>query len=150
MSAVPTVARWWGSRSEPQRLDLYTRWSLYAFIALTPLLTTLGLGSAATTNSPALLGAYVLGPSWIGWALLVVGGTLTFVAAVLLVCAGRRPLAPSMYRVPSGAGLHNGPPHLRLPPRGGRRLQTGNSALYPAPRQGRASIPRLTGKPPLW
>jgi two-component system, NarL family, sensor histidine kinase DesK len=50
MSAVPTVARWWGSRSDPQRLDLYTRWSFYAFIALTPLLTMLGLGSAATTK----------------------------------------------------------------------------------------------------
>lgn len=61
MTAVPTVARWWGSRSDPQRLDLYTRWSFYAAIGLTPLLTTLGLGSAAATGSPALLGSYVLG-----------------------------------------------------------------------------------------
>jgi two-component system, NarL family, sensor histidine kinase DesK len=61
MTAVPTVARWWGSRSDPQRLDLYTRWSFYAAIVLTPLLTTLGLGSAATTGSPVLLGSYVLG-----------------------------------------------------------------------------------------
>jgi two-component system sensor histidine kinase DesK len=61
MSAVPTVARWWGSRSDPQRLDLYTRWSFYAAIGLTTLLTTLGLGSAATTGSPVLLGFYVPG-----------------------------------------------------------------------------------------
>ena len=60
MSAVPTVARWWGSRSDPQRLELYTRWSFYAALGLSPLLTALGLGSAAT-DSPALLGSYVLG-----------------------------------------------------------------------------------------
>jgi hypothetical protein len=61
MSAVPTAARWWGSRSDPQRLELYTRWSFYAALGLSPLLTTLGLGSAATTDSPALLGLYALG-----------------------------------------------------------------------------------------
>jgi signal transduction histidine kinase len=63
MSAVPTVARWWGSRSDPQRLELYTRWSFYAALCVTPLLTTLGLGSRATAGSPALLGSYVLGTS---------------------------------------------------------------------------------------
>jgi two-component system sensor histidine kinase DesK len=36
MSAVPTVARWWRRRSDPQRLDLYTRWSFYAALGLTP------------------------------------------------------------------------------------------------------------------
>jgi two-component system sensor histidine kinase DesK len=61
MSAVPTVARWWGRRSDPQRLELYTRWSFYAALGLSPLLTTLGLGSKATTGSPVLLGSYVLG-----------------------------------------------------------------------------------------
>jgi two-component system sensor histidine kinase DesK len=61
MSAVPTVARWWGSRSDPQRLELYTRWSFYAAIGFAPLLTMLGLGSKATTGSPVLLGSYVLG-----------------------------------------------------------------------------------------
>jgi two-component system sensor histidine kinase DesK len=60
ISAVPTVARWWGSRSDPQRLELYTRWSFYAALGLSPLLIALGLGSAAT-DSPALLGSYVLG-----------------------------------------------------------------------------------------
>jgi two-component system sensor histidine kinase DesK len=61
MSAVPTVARWWGSRSDPQRLDLYTRWSFYAALGFSPLVTALGVGSAATTDSPVLLGLYVLG-----------------------------------------------------------------------------------------
>jgi two-component system sensor histidine kinase DesK len=61
ISAVPTAARWWGSRSDPQRLDLYTRWSFYVFLALAPLLTTLGLGSAATPNWPVLLALYGLG-----------------------------------------------------------------------------------------
>jgi len=60
MSAVPTVARWWGTRSDPQRLELYTRWSFYAALGLSPLLTTLGLGSAAT-DSPALFASYGLG-----------------------------------------------------------------------------------------
>jgi two-component system sensor histidine kinase DesK len=61
MSAVPTVARWWGSRSDPQRLDFYTRWSFYAALGFGPLLTTLGLGSKTSTGFPALLGSYVLG-----------------------------------------------------------------------------------------
>jgi two-component system, NarL family, sensor histidine kinase DesK len=61
MSAVPTAARWWGSRSDPQRLELYTRWSFYAALGFSPLLATLGLGSKATTDSPVLLGLYVLG-----------------------------------------------------------------------------------------
>jgi hypothetical protein len=57
MSAVPTVARWWGSRSDPQRLDLCTRWSFYAFIPFTPLQTALGLGSAATTKGLGVVSA---------------------------------------------------------------------------------------------
>jgi two-component system, NarL family, sensor histidine kinase DesK len=61
MGAVPTAARWWGSRSDPQRLDLYTRWSFYSFIGLAPLLALLGLGSAATTGSLGLLALYGLG-----------------------------------------------------------------------------------------
>jgi two-component system sensor histidine kinase DesK len=61
MSPVPTVARWWGSRSDPQRLEFYTRWSFYAALGVSPLVTTLGLGSKATTGSPVLLGLYVLG-----------------------------------------------------------------------------------------
>ena len=34
MSVVPAVARGWGGRSDPQRLELYTRWSFYLTIGL--------------------------------------------------------------------------------------------------------------------
>src|SRR3954449_10595923 len=61
MSTVPNVARWWGKRSDPQRLHLYTRWSFYGAIGLTPLLAMLGLGSAAAADAPVLLGLVVAG-----------------------------------------------------------------------------------------
>ncbi len=47
MTAVPTVSRWWRSRSAPQRLDLYTRWSFYGYLAMLPLLALAVLGAAA-------------------------------------------------------------------------------------------------------
>jgi two-component system sensor histidine kinase DesK len=76
MSAVPTVVRWWGNHSDPERLELYTRWSFYAAIGLTPLLATLGLGSTAAGQAPVLLG-------------LVVGGAFAVaVLGVLLVRTG--------------------------------------------------------------
>ncbi|MCW2695341.1 MAG: integral rane sensor signal transduction histidine kinase [Modestobacter sp.] len=99
MGAVPTVARWWRSRSGPQRLDLYTRWSLHSFIGLTPLLTMLGLGWAATTGSPVLLGSYFLGTV----AVAVVG--------VLLVRSGmggeprERPMPGRLLALGWGAAL---------------------------------------------
>jgi signal transduction histidine kinase len=61
MDAVPTVARWWWNRSDPQRLDLYTRWSFYGWIGLTPLLALLGLGSSTAARTPVLLGLFLLG-----------------------------------------------------------------------------------------
>src|SRR3954447_18219844 len=75
MSAVPNLARWWGNRSDPQRLHLYTRWSFYGAIGLTPLLAMLGLGSTPA-NEPPLLG-------------LVLAGAAAFaVLSVLLVRTG--------------------------------------------------------------
>ena len=38
MSFVPALALGWGARSDPQRIELYTRWSFYGTIAVTPLL----------------------------------------------------------------------------------------------------------------
>ncbi len=39
MVAVPTVSRWWRTRTDPQRIELYTRWSYYtSFLGLPPLL----------------------------------------------------------------------------------------------------------------
>jgi two-component system sensor histidine kinase DesK len=47
MTAVPTVSRWWSSRSAPQRIDLYTRWSFYTYLgAGLPLFALAVLGSA--------------------------------------------------------------------------------------------------------
>lgn len=99
MSAVPTVARWWGSRSDPQRLDFYTRWSFYAAIGLTPLLTALGLGSAAATGAPVLLGLYVLGTC----AVAVLGVYL--VRSVMEGESPKRPLPPRLLAFGWGGAL---------------------------------------------
>ncbi len=45
MGAVPTVARWWRSRSDPQRIELYTRWSYYSFLTALPLFGLLAVAS---------------------------------------------------------------------------------------------------------
>ena len=73
MSAVASVVRWWGSRSDSQRLDAYTRSSFYGAIGFTTLLGALGLGPAVVAGSPVLLGSYVLGTSVVaGVGLLLV------------------------------------------------------------------------------
>lgn len=61
MGAVPTVARWWRDRSDPQRLDLYTRWSFYGWLAMTPLLALLVSGSAEDPASGVGVVAFVGG-----------------------------------------------------------------------------------------
>jgi signal transduction histidine kinase len=53
MSAVPTVARWWENRTAPQRIELYTRWSFYGWLAMTPLLALALAGSAVDRIQPA-------------------------------------------------------------------------------------------------
>ncbi|WP_176449830.1 sensor histidine kinase [Geodermatophilus saharensis] len=58
---MPTVARWWRDRSDPQRLDLYTRWSFYGWLAMTPLLALLVSGSAEGPASGAGVAAFVGG-----------------------------------------------------------------------------------------
>ncbi|MGY1838816.1 MULTISPECIES: sensor histidine kinase [unclassified Modestobacter] len=49
---MPTVSRWWRSRTAPQRLDLYTRWSFYVTVATLPLLSAAVLASAARPAHP--------------------------------------------------------------------------------------------------
>jgi two-component system sensor histidine kinase DesK len=99
MSAVPTVARWWGSRSDPQRLDLYTRWSFYAAIGLTPPLAMLGLGSTAAADAPVLFG------------LAAGGAAAVAVLGALLVRTGmgadprRRRLPPRLLALGWGSAL---------------------------------------------
>ena len=89
MVAVPTPVRWWAGRSDPERIELYTRWSFYLTIALFPLPAALLLGSASTARPP-------------GAALFVVGSFAVTVVALLLVRAGL------------AAHLRNGPPPTRL------------------------------------
>ncbi|WP_409328439.1 sensor histidine kinase [Trujillonella humicola] len=64
--AVPTVTRWWESRTAPQRLDLYTRWSFYGWLGLTPALALLALAPVAAEAGPALVAAHVAGCAAVG------------------------------------------------------------------------------------
>jgi two-component system sensor histidine kinase DesK len=75
ITGVPTVAHWWGARSDPERIELYTRWSFYGFLATSPLLAVLLLGS-----SP--------GP-WVAGAAMFLGGSVAVaVTSVLVARAG--------------------------------------------------------------
>jgi two-component system sensor histidine kinase DesK len=80
MSPVPTVAGWWAGRSDPQRIDLYTRWSFYGTIAALPLLAVLSVGSATGVHSVAAV-------------LYLVGTVAATVTALLLARAGLRAAA---------------------------------------------------------
>jgi two-component system, NarL family, sensor histidine kinase DesK len=61
MSLVPALARGWGGRSDPQRIELYTRWSFYLTVLTCPLLALLVTGASATADPfpapPFLLGS---------------------------------------------------------------------------------------------
>jgi signal transduction histidine kinase len=61
MGAVPTVARWWGSRSDPERIELYTRWSFYSFLVAIPLFVLGVLGAAADPLPPVAVALFVAG-----------------------------------------------------------------------------------------
>ncbi len=76
MGGVPTVARWWGSRSDKQRIGLYTRWSYYGWLAATPLL---GIGVLGSSPAPQPAPATVL---------FLLGCAAVATAGVLVVRAG--------------------------------------------------------------
>ena len=76
MDGVPTVARWWSSRSDAQRIGLYTRWSYYGWLATTPLLGA-GVLRSAPVRGP-VTAAVLFGLGTVGVA----------VVGVLLVRAG--------------------------------------------------------------
>ena len=61
MSLVPALAQGWSGRSDPQRIELYTRWSLYGFLAACPLLALMVAGAAPAvellTAAPFLAGS---------------------------------------------------------------------------------------------
>ncbi len=72
---MPSVAGWWAGRSDPQRIALYTRWSYYSVLALTPLVSLLVVGS-----SP--------GPPAFAAAAFLLGSITVSVATLLLARAG--------------------------------------------------------------
>ncbi|MFW3172229.1 sensor histidine kinase [Geodermatophilus sp. CPCC 206100] len=73
---MPTVARWWENRSAPQRIELYTRWSFYGWLAMTPLLGVGVYGSAERS------------PAQAAGTLFLAGSVAVAVTAVLLAHAG--------------------------------------------------------------
>ncbi len=63
MGAVPTVARWWRTRSDPQRIELYTRWSYYSVLVTLPVFVLLAVAPDWASDSrwlPILLAAATL------------------------------------------------------------------------------------------
>lgn len=54
MAVVPTVSRWWRSRTDPQRIDLYTRWSFYGALLTLPLLLLSAVSGGWTVDGPVL------------------------------------------------------------------------------------------------
>ncbi len=131
MGAVPTVARWWSSRTDPQRIDLYTRSSCYVTLALLPLLLlgavasnwaagsrwqALALAGAALATTTACLvlarrgfrdrehdrGTRPDGPSL---AAAVVAGLVTVAAALLVTVENPAPSAPWVVAMVGGAVL---------------------------------------------
>lgn len=61
MGAVPTVTRWWGSQSDPERIALYTRWSFYTFLGAIPLFAVAVLGSAVDPVPDLPVGLFFAG-----------------------------------------------------------------------------------------
>ncbi|MGY1749329.1 sensor histidine kinase [Modestobacter sp. SYSU DS0511] len=74
---MPTVSRWWNSRTAPQRIDLYTRWSFYVFLAGLPVLALAVVGAAVEGAAPTAA-------SW----LFVAGSVATASVAVHLTRRG--------------------------------------------------------------
>ena len=73
---VPTVSSWWRGRTDPQRIELYTRWSYYGWLGMAPLLALGIYGSAEReVRQPA-------------GSLYLVASVVLAVAVVLLARAG--------------------------------------------------------------
>ncbi|MGY1710004.1 sensor histidine kinase [Geodermatophilus sp. SYSU D00758] len=73
---MPTVARWWSDRTDPERIELYTRWSFYGWLAMAPLLAVGVHGSAEQPpDRPAAM-------------VFLVGSVAVALTAVLLARAG--------------------------------------------------------------
>jgi two-component system sensor histidine kinase DesK len=116
MGAVPTVARWWRTRSDPQRIELYTRWSYYSFLVMLPVFLLLAVASDRATTSRGLtllLAAAALvttaaalhvtrrgftdhtaRPDPVGLAVAVVGGLVAVGTSLAVTTDGPSPAVP--------------------------------------------------------
>ncbi|MGY1843885.1 sensor histidine kinase [Modestobacter sp. SYSU DS0875] len=74
---MPTVSRWWNSRTAPQRIDLYTRWSFYVWLGAGLPLFALAIVAPVSTSAPAL-----------GVGVFVGGCLVTAVVAIALAARG--------------------------------------------------------------
>ncbi|SDF28636.1 two-component system, NarL family, sensor histidine kinase DesK [Blastococcus fimeti] len=61
MGGVPTVTRWWSNRSDPERVELYTRWSFYSLFAAVPLLALAVLNAAGEDVPSAAVVLFLAG-----------------------------------------------------------------------------------------
>ncbi len=141
MAAVPTVARWWQGRTAPQRIDLYTRWSFYTWLAVTPLLGLGVYGAAERATGPAptvfLAGSLAVCVTgvWLSHAGLAAHregrplprGPLTAAAVAAVVTAGAAvwAFAPESTDTPAMAWGLAMPPAMAL---------TAASSAWPSPR----------------
>ncbi|MCZ2857962.1 sensor histidine kinase [Blastococcus sp. VKM Ac-2987] len=91
---MPTVTRWWGSRSDPERIELYTRWSFYSLLGALPLFAVAVLGSAAEPVPDLAVGLFVAGA-----VATAVGGVLVTRRGL----AAHRRGEPLPYRTVAGA-----------------------------------------------
>jgi two-component system sensor histidine kinase DesK len=127
MGAVPTVARWWSSRTDPQRIDLYTRSSYYSTLVLLPVLLFFAVSSDWATSAAwpplVLLGSSVVttaaclvltrrgfrdrtaGPDRSALLVAVLAGLVTVLAALAATGEGPAPAAPWVAGLVSGAVL---------------------------------------------
>src|SRR3954451_17178322 len=87
MVAVGTVAGWWAGRSDPQRIALYTRWSYYGMLALSPVFALL-----VVTSSP--------GTPPFAAGLFLVGSVAVTVTALLVARTGLTAPGPEQRRPP--------------------------------------------------
>jgi signal transduction histidine kinase len=116
MGAVPTVARWWTSRTDPQRIDLYTRSSYYSMLVALPALLLFAVAgdwasdslgeqlllavAALTTTAACLVLAHrgfrdrAAGPDRPSLLVALVAGSATVAAASVATGEGPAPSVP--------------------------------------------------------
>lgn len=71
------MTKWWSNRSDPERFDLYTRWSLYLLLAVVPLVT-LNLGSNSGANIATMLALGILIVAQVGLCIAVLSQGITY------------------------------------------------------------------------